>query len=376
MLIKNARIVTYDKVISGDILIKNKKIAEIGEDLTADCETIDACQNYVIPGFVDIHVHGGGGYSAMGPTPEDIVNMANAHAKHGTLAIMPTTLTAPTEQLLTAINAVSQAKNLDCDAEILGIHLEGPFISPEKKGAQSEDDIKLPTKENVEVLLNASADICIMGIAPEIEGAFELAKLLKGKNIVASMAHTDATYETATEALNHGFSDITHIYNGMTSLHKEGMFRVAGVAEAGIVGDCTAQMIGDLRHLPEGIVKIIYRAKGADMCYCITDGLEFSAMDLSENTEVMQKNGQAAKIYNGVMVLADMSCLAGSVVTMHDCFKNMLKIGITIVDAVKMCSTTPARVAGFGDRLGQIKPDFDAGLLILDNDYNISKIII
>ena len=375
MIIKNAKIVLPDCIKSGDVQIKKGKIIQISESLSND-EIYDADGKYLMAGFVDIHVHGGGGYSAMSDKPSDIVAMANAHAKFGTTSIVPTTLTSPVDALITACKSIEKARSLPCDAHILGVHLEGPYISVSKKGAQSEKDILVPSKDNPDCLLSACDCIRIMGVAPEIDGGFALGEKLASLGITASVAHSDADYETACEAFCHGYSDVTHIYNGCTSLHKEGIFRVAGVAEAGLTCDCTTQFIGDLRHIPEGIVKIIYKCKGADKAVAISDGLDYSAMNLPEGTRFMQKNGQSAVIHKGVMCLGDMSCLAGSVTTMGEIFKNLLSIGIPIWDCSKMCSATPAKVVGFGDSKGKIALGYDADLLLLDENFNLVKTFI
>ena len=374
MQIINAKIVLPDKIIHGSCKITNGKIAEISENPTPTGDTIyDAGGNYLVPGFVDIHVHGGGGYSAMSNNPQDIVEMANAHAKFGTTSIVPTTLTAPVPALHTAMSSIKKAMDLPCKAHILGVHLEGPYISKSKKGAQSENDILSADKNDPAVLLDYTDIIKIFGAAPETPGGMELGRELARRGITASVAHSDASYETACEAFKNGYSDVTHIYNGCTSLHKEGIFRVAGVAEAGLVSDCTVQFIGDLRHIPEGIVKIIYRCKGADFMSAISDGLDYSAKDFPDGTHFMQKNGQGAVIHKGVMCLEDMSCLAGSVTTMGSIFRNLYSIGIPLVDCVKICSSTPARVAGVGDTKGKIQIGYDADLLILDKNLNLVK---
>lgn len=373
MIIANAKAVLPDEVKKCCVRISGGKITEIAENIRGDGEIYDAEGMYLVPGFVDIHVHGGGGFSAMSGDPADIVAMADAHARFGTTSIVPTTLTAPVPALKKAMDSVKKAMRADCRAHILGVHLEGPYISPKKKGAQSEKDILVPVRDDPAELLDYTDIIRIMGAAPETEGGMELGKEIAARGITASVAHSDADYATACRAFENGYSDVTHIYNGCTSLHKEGIFRVAGVAEAGLVSDCTVQFIGDLRHIPEGVVKIIYACKGADNAAAITDGLDYSACDMAEGTRFTQENGQEAVICNGVMCLGDMSCLAGSVTTMGQVFRNLRSIGIPLCDCVKMCSSTPARVAGFGDSKGRIAAGYDADLLVLDEKLGLVK---
>ena len=217
-----------------------------------------------------------------------------------------------------------------------------------------------------------------MGVAPEIEGAFDLGEKLKSKGIVASVAHTKADYDTAIEALNYGFSDFTHIYNASASCFKRGIFRVAGAVEAALVDDrYTAQVIADLRHLPLGVLKLIYKCKGADGMYLITDGLEFSASDLKDGDVCMQENGLEVVFEDNVMKLSDRSCLAGSAATTDMLVRNMYKaVGAPIFDAVKMASSTPAKVIGIDNRKGYIKEGYDADILLFDDDINIKKVMV
>ena len=198
------------------------------------------------------------------------------------------------------------------------------------------------------------------------------------RGIVASVAHSDADFSVAEEALFHGYSDITHIFSASSAMHKEGVFRQVGVAEAGLALDgYTAQFIGDLRHLPRGAIKLILKAKGADKAYLITDGLEFAGCGLPNGTEVIQENGQAAVIEDGVMKLADRSCLAGSIATMDGMVKNLVEIcGVSLPDAVRCASTTPLRVIGYGDRKGKTQPGYDADMILFDDQIRIHRVIV
>lgn len=309
---------------------------------------------------------------------EKITGMCRAHALHGTTSILPTTLAAPVKQLLEVTEHIKKAAEICGCSNILGVHFEGPYLSPESRGAQSADNILSPLKDDPQPLLDCWDKVRIMGVAPEIEGAFELGEKLKAKGIVASVAHTKADYDTAISALDHGFSDVTHIYNACTSCFKRGIFRVAGVVEAALTDDrYTAQVIADLRHLPLGVLKLIYKCKGADKMYVITDGLEFSAAGLKEGEHCVQANGVEAIFEDGVMKVADRSCLAGSAATMDSLVRNMYKaVGAPLTDAVKTASLTPARVIGIDSHKGSIKEGADADLLIFDDDINIKRVMV
>lgn len=379
ILFKNAKVILENSIEELMLLVDGGKIVKIAKETApGEAEIIDCGGLYLSPGFIDLHVHGGGGISAMCKDAEKITGMCRAHALHGTTSILPTTLAAPVKQLLEVTEHIKKAAEICGCSNILGVHFEGPYLSPESRGAQSADNILSPLKDDPQPLLDCWDKVRIMGVAPEIEGAFELGEKLKAKGIVASVAHTKADYDTAISALDHGFSDVTHIYNACTSCFKRGIFRVAGVVEAALTDDrYTAQVIADLRHLPLGVLKLIYKCKGADKMYVITDGLEFSAAGLKEGEHCIQANGVEAIFEDGVMKVADRSCLAGSAATMDSLVRNMYKaVGAPLTDAVKTASLTPARVIGIDSHKGSIKEGADADLLIFDDDINIKRVMV
>ena len=379
LVIKNANVVFTDKIRKAIVLCDNGKIKDIVEHYTesADDNVIDANGLYLSPGFIDIHVHGGGNKSAMSTNYNDIIEMAEAHLKYGTTSIVPTTLASPIEQLKNVTLSIKEASEKSKKANILGLHYEGPYISLKYKGAQSPENILNPVKNPPDELFSLWNKILIMGAAPEEDGCLELGDKLRERNIVASIAHSAASYEKVEEAVKHGYSDVTHIYNACTSCFKEGIFRVAGVVEAGLVIDeITTQVIGDLRHLPKGLLKLIYKTKGVEKMYLITDGLEFSASDIKENTVYTQENGMGVIFEDGAMKLSDRSALAGSVATLKDCVKNMYKtVNVPLYEAVRMASLTPAEVIGYHKTKGKIEKGYDADFVLFDDDINIKTVI-
>ena len=374
---KNAKVITDTEIISDSLIIcTDGVISEITErtDAQAD-EEIDCRGLFLSPGFADIHVHGGGGFSAMG-TEDDVIAMCRAHAERGTTSILPTTLAAPVKQLQSCIETISSAKEKCKYANILGVHLEGPFISPKMRGAQSLDNILPPTDENIEALLGFSKNVRMIGAAPELPNAFKVGEEAAKRNITASVAHTDAPFETVENAFSHGYSDITHIWSACSAMHKEGIFRKVGAVEAALVNSrCTTQFIGDLRHLPAGAIKLLFAVKGAGKAYAITDGLEYSASDMKEGTVITQENGLSVIYEDGVMKLADRSCLAGSAATMASVVKNLVKtVGIPLCDAVKASSHTPLSVIGFGENKGLIKCGYDEDIILFDGNIDVKYV--
>lgn len=375
----NGKVIFPDKIEECIVLAENGKIKAIEKNYTPSPEdnVIDCKGLYLSPGFIDAHVHGGGNKSAMSENPDDIIAMAEAHLKYGTTSIVPTTLAAPINQLKKVVLSVKEASKKSKKASILGIHLEGPFLNIKYKGAQSPENILNPEKDSPDELFDLWDKILIMGAAPEEEGCLKLGEKLKERGIVASVAHSAASFGQVEEAIRHGYSDVTHIYNACTSCFKTGVFRTAGVVEAGLVLDeLTTQTIADLRHLPAGVLKLIYKSKGDKKMYLITDGLEFSASDIKENTVYTQENGMAVIYEDKVMKLADRSALAGSAAVLSDCVRNMYKeIGVPLYSAVRMASLTPAEVIGFSERKGKIDIGFDEDLIIFDDDLNIKSVI-
>ena len=374
----NGSIILEDCIIQTNVYTENGKIIDVTDECTPAEHVVDCAGLYLSPGFADIHVHGGGGYSAMSDDPDEIVKMCRAHALRGTTSILPTTLAAPIKRLQRAIDNITAAKAKCDDCNILGVHLEGPFLSMAKKGAQSPDNILIPTEENIAALLDYSKEIRMIGAAPEVENGMRVGEEAAKRGIVASIAHSDADFSVAEEALLHGYSDITHIFSASSAMHKNGIFREVGVAEAGLALDgFTAQFIGDLRHLPYGAVKLIYKAKGADRAYAISDGLEYAALDMEEGTVIEQENGLSVLYEDGVMKLADRSCLAGSVATSNLLVRNMVKhCGIPLTEAVKMASLTPLKVIGFDDRKGRIKKGYDEDIILFDENINVNYVCV
>ena len=360
------------------IIVENGRILDVAEHVpfAPEDRVIRGSGLYLCPGFVDIHVHGGGGFSAMSGKAEDVIAMANAHARHGTTSILPTTLAAPIPILRAAVQGIRRAAELPCDADILGAHLEGPCLSPDQTGAQSPDDLKIPAETDLTPLLDAwPGGVRMMGAAPELPGALALGDQLMGRGIVASIAHSNATYDQVEEALDHGYCDVTHLYSSCSGMIRVHSYRVPGVIEAGLNLDAlTVQVIADGKHLPLSLLQLIYRCKGAEKIELITDGLEFAAGNLVEGTVYRQLNGVETVYEDGVMKLLSRESFAGSVATMHRCVRTMAQAGVPLIQAVRMASENPARRIGAA-RKGRIAPGMDADLLLMDENLDLKWVM-
>lgn len=377
--IQNVNIIGEQDVSAGEVLLCDGKIQAVGKTVSCleNTETVDGAGLYLSPGWIDLHVHGGGGYSAMGGK-EAVIQMCEAHAQFGTTSILPTTLAAPIPQLKKAIDGIRAAQSATDRVNILGVHLEGPFLSPDMCGAQSPENLLVPAECDCDDLLAYWDGIRMVGAAPETAGGMALGKQIQAHGAVASIAHSAGDYDVTVQAFENGYTDVTHLYNACTSCHKVGVFRKAGTVEAALADDrITTQVIADLRHQPAGVLRLIYKCKGADKMYVITDGLEYAALQMQEGEVFTQENGMAVVYEDGVMKLADRSCLAGSAATCDVLVRNLYKVvGLPLWDCVKMASLTPARVIGLGDRKGKIAPGYDADLLLLDADLQVRAVMV
>jgi N-acetylglucosamine-6-phosphate deacetylase len=377
---KNVKVIGENGIHDAIVAVESGKIRGIHQtlDTRAEMTVIDGGGLYLSPGFVDIHVHGGGGFGVMCCDGPGITQMCLAHAKKGTTSIVPTTLAAPIPLLKEAVRAVAQAQTLCKGANILGVHLEGPFLSKEMSGAQNTGCLLTPEPILYEDLLDTWDGILMMGAAVELPGALPLGEALKKRGITASIAHSNATYEKAVEALAHGYSDITHIYSACSGCTKAHGLRVAGVVEAGLANDeFTVQVIADLKHLPAGLLKLIFRCKGAGKIALITDGLEFSATDMQEDAVRTQGNGVSVVLRDGVLWVLGEERLAGSIATSNRLVYNMHHaIGVPLHQAVQMAAATPAAIVGFGAHKGRIEPGFDADLILFDEQVETKLVMV
>ncbi len=377
-VITGARVMLPGGPAEKAVIVENDRILDIMShyDAGKDDRVIHAEGLYLAPGFIDIHVHGGGGFSAMSGKAEDIVSMCNAHARFGTTSIIPTTLASSMQSMTAAVEGIRQAAALPCDATILGVHLEGPCLAPEQAGAQSPGDLKIPAETDLTPLLDVWPEgVHMMGVAPELPGALELAEALVRRGIVVSIAHSNATYDQVLDAIAHGFSDVTHLYSGCSGMIRVHSYRIPGVIEAGLNLDAlTTQVIADGKHLPLSLLQLIYRCKGASQIILITDGLDYAAGNLVEGTVYRQLNGMETVYEDGVMKLLNREAFAGSVATMNRLVRNMRAAGVPLHEAVRMASENPARRVGASHK-GRIVTGNDADLVLFDENIDIKLVM-
>ncbi len=373
----NGKIITPGKIIpDGSILIKENKIAAINEKNieVADAFEIDAKGNYISPGFIDIHVHGGGGYDFMDGTEIAFLKIAETHARFGTTALLPTTLTSTKEEMLQTLAVYEEAnRNNTKGARFLGMHLEGPYFAMNQRGAQDARYIRDPDPEEYKEIIARSSCIKRWSAAPELTGAIDFGKYIKLKGILPAIAHTDAIYEEVIKAFENGYTLITHLYSGMSGVTRRNAFRYAGVVESAfIIDDIDVEIIADGIHLPAPLLKLVYKIKGANRTALITDAMRAAGTSATESILGNINNGLKVIVEDGVAKLPDRTSFAGSIATTDQLVRTMMKMAdVSIMDAVKMMTATPARIMGVLDKMGELAISKNADILLFDNNITI-----
>ncbi len=377
----NGRIITPFRIIDvGTLAFEDDRIIHVGRSDIGfrDCKIIDARGSYVSPGFVDIHTHGGGGHDFMDGTSEAFLGAAQMHARHGTTSIVPTTVASTNDELKQTFEAFKKAKVENVSgANLMGLHLEGPYIAPSQAGALDPKYIRKPKKEEYEEVLEFSQDIVRWSIAPELDGAIEMGRILRGRGILPSIGHSDAEYEHVQEAFENGYSHVTHLYSAMSGVHRRNAYRYLGVIESALLlDDITVEIIADGCHLPPALIQLIYKIKGPTKTALVTDSIRSAGQTIGESIVGSLKNGQKVIIEDGVAKLPDRTAFAGSVATTDRLVKTVVKQAkIPLLDAVRMMTATPAKIMRF-DCKGSLVQGMDADIVIFDDDITVEKTIV
>jgi N-acetylglucosamine-6-phosphate deacetylase len=380
--IYNGKVITSAKIIDGgSILITGDTITAVSEkNIEADdAVEIDAKGNYVSPGFIDIHIHGGGGHDFMDATEAAFLKIAETHARHGTTCMLPTTLTSSTEEIIHTLQVYEQAtkKNLK-GSQFLGMHLEGPYFAMNQRGAQDPRYIRNPDANEYKDILARTSCIRRWSAAPELQGALDFGKYVRSKGVLPSMAHTDAVYEQALLAFENGYTLVTHLYSAMSGVTRKNAFRYAGVVEAAyLVDELDVEIIADGIHLPAPLLKLVYKIKGSDRTALITDAMRAAAMPPGESVLGNIHNGIRVIVEDDVAKLPDRSSFAGSVATADRLVRTMIRLAeVPIMDVIKMITATPARILGVNHKKGELTAGKDADIVIFDDEINIQMTMI
>lgn len=340
----------------------------------AGSKEISARDTTLVPGFVDVHVHGAGGYDVMSSTDESLNTIASTVARHGTTSLVATTVTAPPDETRRCLEDISRYilspnRSADATAEILGIHLEGPFISPARRGVHPAGAIAKPSVALLDRYLEAAAGTAkILTLAPEIPGAMELVERGYAKGLVVALGHTDATYEQAHTAIFRGARHAVHVFNAMRPFsHRE-----TGVLGAILVDpSVTAEIIADGVHVDDPAIKLLLAAKGTDLVLLVSDGTAATGM----------RDG-CYRLGTFDVTVSDGICrnregkLAGSTLTLDRAVQHMVRLGVPLMEAIRMATYNPARRIGLEKRKGILAQGADADIVLLTPELKIANVFV
>ncbi|MBQ4109433.1 MAG: N-acetylglucosamine-6-phosphate deacetylase [Clostridia bacterium] len=371
--ISGGKVISDGKIISANVYLKDNKILNVtSENLPFD-EEYDASGKYVSAGFIDIHTHGAADYDFLDNEEDGFLKIAEAHARHGAGSIVPTITSSDAESTIAAIKTFDKVKNNNKNgANMLGIHLEGPYFAPSQKGAQEERFLRDYDKTEYSEILSASNSILRWTGAPELNGSEEFAQTLSKAGILPCIGHSDADSHCVKKAFSAGFTHITHLYSCTSTVHRKNAFRYAGIVEmAYLIDDMTVEIIADGVHLPADLLKFVYKFKGPHRTALITDSMRGAGMPDGLSVLGKRDNGLDVLIEDGVAKLPDRSAFAGSVAFCDRLVRNMITMAeVPVEDAVIMATKTPADILRIKNK-GDVLPGYDADVIAFDENINI-----
>lgn len=374
-MIKGGRLIREDGLIEDmDVLLSDGKIAAVEKsgnkkiDATG-AEIVIATGHYISPGFFDIHIHGAMGAMSEVATPEGMEKISETLARFGTTAFLPTLGASPHEETVRLLNIIAGAKGSVKGAEIIGINMEGPYLSPQWTGAQRVDSIRKYNKEELKEYIDAADRlITVMGLAPEVEGGMELIDALKVEGIVACAVHTDATFDQTMEAVKHGLRLTGHTFNAMRPIHH----REPGIITAAMLTDeLYSEFIADGFHTYTPIIEMAHRLKGDKRIVLVSDSV--GAVGIPDGD--YEFFGMMCKVGNGRVTIGDTDILAGSASPLLFGVKNLFKNSeIPLHKIVRMATLTPAELIGVDNRLGSIDVGKDASVILLNDEMEAVRV--
>ena len=391
----NGNVITpIRQITKGTIIINGNIIDDYGPDgwvaIPDDAKVIDLKGLNVSPGFIDLHIHGAWGGDVMSASETDLQKIAGGLVKTGVTSFLPTALTAPLdtlEQIVCSIEKAAEKKDTN-RAKILGVHLEGPYLNRNQQGAQNPDWIIRANPEDYCSFLDRHPIVKRVSAAPEISGGLELGLELQRRGIIASIAHSDATYQEVLQAIEHGYSHVTHIYSGMSGLRRINAYRVPGVIESTLlIDELTTEIIADGHHLPPSLIWLVIKNKGLDKVCLVSDSMAAAGLgagqyqlggidvivedNIPDNYEIFTQKG------NLVAKLVDRSAFASSVATMNQMIRNMTElIGLSLKDTIKLVTINPAMMQRVDGENGIIAKGKRADLVVFDSSIDIILTII
>ena len=383
-LITNGKIIALERIIPvGSISVCDGLITGVYEGIERlpepDETVVDAGGKYISPGFLDIHVHGGGGYGFLRSSVDDVISCSKAHMKHGTTSIVPTISSATNELIKESLENIKEAtSNMTKGPDILGVHIEGPYFAMSQKGGQAAEYVRNPIKEEYMSIVDSFDNILRWSLAPELPGAHEMANELRKREILLSIGHSDALFDETIKAYECGFTTVTHLYSCTSTVRRISAYRFAGIIEAAFLLDgMMVEIIADGKHLPASLLKLVYKIKGPERTCLVTDAIDVAGLKDVKGEIYSQISDMNIIIEDDVAKLPDRLAFAGSVATTDRLVRNMINLAdVPLYQAVKMMTATPAKNIGMFSRKGSLSIGKDADIIIFDDDINVSTVIV
>ncbi len=377
--ITGGKVILRDRVAEKlNVYVDQGLIAAVTAESLPFDEEIDAKGRYVSPGFIEMHTHGGGDCDFLDGTPEAFLTASELHASHGVTTLIPTATSGTLEDTLNLNAAYEEAVRRNTHgADMPGLHLEGPYFAYGQRGAQDPRHLRNPEPEEYCKILDACPHVLRWSVAPELPGALGLAEELKKRGILAAVGHSDAEWPEMEAAWNAGYTHVTHLYSGMSTVHRKNAYRYIGVVEAAyLIDDMTVEIIADGCHLPAELLKFVYKFKGPERIALVTDSMRGAGMpDGTVSMLGHWKNGLETIIEDGVAKLPDRTAFAGSVATFDRLVRNMLSMAeVPMHEVITMACRTPARIMGFHDR-GELAPGLRADIVLFDDNVDVSIVM-
>jgi N-acetylglucosamine-6-phosphate deacetylase len=375
----NGRIVLSNEIVVGKaIVVEDEKILGIAEDgaLGSDIEKLDVGGRIITPGLIDIHTHGALGHTFNEPTSESFATICAENARRGVTALLATLAVAPIPDLASCLDLCrAWQRELPPGAQVLGAHIESPYVSAAQKGALDPRNLRMPDDGSVDALLEYHDVLKIFVLAPELPGALQLVRKLNDLGIIPAAGHSSAKDSDILAAMHAGLRHVTHIWSAMSTTIREGPWRKPGLLEAALTFDgLTVEMIADNKHLPPTLMKLAYKCIGADRLCVISDATNGAGLPEAAR---FQMGEMEYEVHDGVGMMLDRSAFGGSATLLNQMIPVLTEVvGIPLVEAIRMATLTPARIVGVHARKGSIAPGKDADLVIFDDDFTAWRTMI
>ncbi|MER5771491.1 N-acetylglucosamine-6-phosphate deacetylase [Streptomyces sp. NPDC001985] len=367
----DSTVLTGARVVLPTGTVENGRVSVAGTKITGtapeDAPARDLSGHWIVPGFIDLHNHGGGGASFTGGTIDDVLLGVRTHREHGTTTLVASLVTAEPDYLAHRAAALSELVE---QGDIAGLHFEGPFISPCRKGAHNEDLLLHPDPAEVRKLIDAARGTARMvTLAAELPGGIDSVRLLAEHGVIAALGHTDATYEQTVEAIDAGATVATHLFNAMPQIGHRAPGPIAALLEDERV---TVELINDGTHLHPAALELAFHRAGAHRVAFITDAMDAAGFGDGR----YQLGSMAVDVVDGVARLAEGGAIAGSTLTLDTAFRRAATVDrIPVADIVQAISANPAKLLGIDDRVGSLEPGKDADLVVLDEEFRLKGVM-